>query len=71
MCACCIEAGMHSWRGAAIFFRGTLGRRLVPLAQELYQIRNSALREHDTLSDKLRTHRVSGKIKCKRDARKI
>lgn len=71
MCACCIEAGMHSWRGAAIFFRGTPGRRLVPLAEELYQIRNSALREHDTLSDKLRTHRVSRKIKCKRDARKI
>lgn len=56
------EAGMHSRRGAAIFFRGASGRRLVPLAEELYQSRDSALRERDTLSDKLCTHRVSRKV---------
>lgn len=62
------EAGMHSRRGAAIFFRGASGRRLVPLAEELYQSRDSALRERDTLSDKLCTHRVSRKVEYKRVA---
>jgi len=57
---------MYSRRGAAIFFRGAPGRWLVPLAEELYQVRDSALREHDTLSDKLRTHRVSRKINYKK-----
>lgn len=57
---------MYSRRGAAIFFRGAPSRWLVPLAEELYQVRDSALREHDTLSDKLRTHRVSRKINYKK-----
>lgn len=53
---------MRPRRGSAVFFRCTVGRWTVSLAEELHEGRGRPLRKRDTLSDEFRTHRVSREI---------